>query len=723
MMQSFRYFLLLMSTTLIVSAQELSIKSIFGGEFDPQRLERYRSMNDGRHYTVLESDAEKKIAKIVTYAYLDGQAQTVVLASGDSVPYFTSYSFSSDEKKLLIATSEYPIYRRSKQAIYYVYDRITQQLTPLFDPEDSYPWIQEPKFSPDGNQVAFVHLRNIYIKNLVSGELQQITTDGGVDISNGLTDWVYEEEFGYVRAFDWNATGTHLAYLRFDESKVPVFSMDIYGNEVYPYPYQFRYPKAGEINATVSIHVFSLTTNAHQSLDLGVPMPEYIPRFQFSNDPHQLSVQTLNRHQNHLQLWALDVTSGEATLLIEEKDKRYVDVHSNLTFLEDNSFLWTSDRDGYNHLYHFSPQGKLKTQLTRGSWEVTAFYLYSRQNKEVYYASTEIGSTQRAVYGVSLNGKRKRLLSYDHGYNGALFSKNARYYIHSFSDEQTPPVYQLRKTATTKVIRTVLDNIELKTRLEALSLPQKEFSTLSVNGKDLNMWLLKPTDFSPDKQYPLLMFQYSGPGSQQVSKRWGSQRDLWHALLTKKGYLIACVDGRGTGFRGADFKKQTYLNLVKYETEDQIEAARLLGKRSYIDARRMGIWGWSFGGHMALQSILTGNAVFAAAISVAPVTTWRFYDTIYTERFLRTPQENPEGYDLNSPINYADQLKGKLLLIHGSGDDNVHVQNSMRMIDALIEADKAFDWAIYPDQNHGIGAGNARIHLYRKMTTFIQTKL
>ena len=721
-MKSFLTFLLLLLTS-VLSSQELTNKIIFSGELDAERLERYRSMNDGRHYTVLENNRKEKKAQVVKYAFLDGQAQTVLLASGDSIPYFTSYSFSADENKILIATSEYPIYRRSKQAIYYVYDLTTKNLEPLFDPDASYPWVQEPLFSPDGTKVAFVHLRNIYIKDLVSGRLKQITQDGGANISNGLTDWVYEEEFGYVRAFDWNTAGTYLAYLRFDESEVPVFSMDIYGDDLYPYPYQFRYPKAGETNATLTIHAYALQTQTHTELNLGDKMPEYIPRFQFSNDPNLLSIQTLNRHQNHLKLWALNVKSGDAEVLLEETDERYVDIHSNLRFLEDNSFLWTSERDGFNHLYHFSADGELKTQLTSGKWEVTAFYQYSPQNKEVYYASTEIGSTQRAVYGVSINGKKKRLLSDDNGYNGALFSKNGRYYIHSFSDAQTPPIYRLRKTSNTKVLRTILDNKALKKKMSAYELPQKEFTQLAVNNNNLNMWLLKPVDFDPTKSYPLLMFQYSGPGSQQVSNRWGSQRDLWHYLLTQKGYIVACIDGRGTGFRGADFKKQTYLNLVKYETEDQIEAARILGKRSYIDAGRVGIWGWSFGGHMALQSLLTGHDVFAAAISVAPVTTWRFYDTIYTERFMRTPQENPDGYDLNSPLNYADQLKGKLLLVHGSGDDNVHVQNSMRMIQALIEADKSFDWAIYPDQNHGIGSGNARIHLYQKMTTFIETNL
>ena len=714
---------LLLASFLSLNSQSLTNSSIFEGTFNPESLESYQSMKDGIHYTVLKSDENNQTSQIVKYAYLDGKAQKTILSSGETIPYFSSYSFSKDESKILIATSEFPIYRRSKQAIYYIYHLNTGVLIPLFDTKDSYPWVQEPLFSPDGTKVAFVHLRNIYIKDLETGSLDQITQDGSNTIINGLTDWVYEEEFGYVRAFDWNSSGTQLAYLRFDESQVPVFSMDVYGQDLYPFPYQFRYPKAGETNATLSMHVYDVLKKNHKNLCFGEESPEYIPRFQFSKKSNLISVQSLNRLQNHLKLWQFNTVTGEAKIVIEEKDERYVDVHSNLRFLEDNSFLWTSERDGYNHLYYFSSDGRLQRQLTKGAWEVTDFYHYSPNTKEVYYASTEIGSTERAVYAVSLNGKRKRMLSHDYGYNGALFSSNAQYYIHSFSDAITPPKYQLRKTSNAKVIRTVLENTSLKQQITALGLPKKEFNTLMVNGNELNMWMLKPKDFDPNKQYPLLMFQYSGPGSQQVANRWTSQRDLWHYLLTQKGVIVACVDGRGTGFRGSDFKKQTYLNLVKYETEDQIAAARQLGTRPYIDASRVGIWGWSYGGHMALQSILTGDGIFSTAISVAPVTTWRFYDTIYTERFMRTPQENPEGYDLNSPLNYANQLEGKLLLVHGSGDDNVHVQNSMRMIQALIEANKDFEWAIYPDQNHGIGSGNALIHLFEKMTIFIETNL
>jgi len=394
-----------------------------------------------------------------------------------------------------------------------------------------------------------------------------------------------------------------------------------------------------------------------------------------------------------------------------------------MTFLKDGTFLWTSERDGFNHIYHYKGNGDLIRQVTQGDWEVTSFYKYNPKTKEIYYQSVETSTIGRAVYAIKLNGKGKRALSPEKGYNGARFSGDASYYIHTYSDEKTAPVYTLRKTKDGSKMRTLLENKTLEETLADYTLPNKEFSTIEINGEQLNTWMIKPKDFDPNKQYPLLMFQYSGPGSQQVTNRWGDSRSLWHNMLANKAYIIACVDGRGTGYKGAAFKKVAYMNLVKYEAIDQMDAATVFAALPYVDKNRIGIWGWSFGGHMATHCLLTGNDVFSMAIAVAPVTNWRFYDTIYTERFMRTPQENPEGYDLNSPINYADQLKGKFLIIHGSGDDNVHVQNTMRMVEALIQADKQFEWMIYPDKNHGIYGGNTRNHLYSKMTNFIYNNL
>ena len=708
-------FVLVCSAFLSLFAQDrIQQKDIWQWRYSPERLESIRSMKDGEYYTVLKN------AKIIRYSYTDASSKEVLLDAQKKpeLPSFNGYVFSKDENKILLETNTQPIYRRSKQAIYWIYDRQTQAVQMLFDAP-----VQEPQFSPDGKKVAFSYQRNLYVKNLSDNSIEQLTTDGSKHIINGTTDWVYEEEFGFVRAFVWDASSSQLMFMRFDETAVPEFSMDVYGSDLYPFPYTFKYPKAGETNALVSLHTYDLNQAKLQQVDLGENSWEYIPRIQSTPTDHVVTFQTMNRHQNHLQLWSINLNDNKVELLLEEKDEAYVDIADDLTFLDNGNFIWSSDRSGYKHLYLYNAQGKLLNPITQGNWEVTEFYGVNAQQKELYYQSTEKTTIGRGVYAARLNGRGKRALTQETGSNGAFFSRGGQYFIHTYSDEQTPPMYTLRQTSNGKVIRELLNNNALAETLAAFDLPQKEFSTIQVNGNSLNMYMIKPRDFDPNKQYPVLMFQYSGPGSQQVANRWGSNRDLWHKSLTEQGYIIACVDGRGTGFKGADFKKVTYLNLVKFEAEDQIAAAQQLGNLSYIDAKRIGIWGWSFGGHMSLQCLLTGADTFAAAISVAPVTNWRFYDTIYTERFLRTPAENASGYDDNSPINYADQLTGKLLLIHGSGDDNVHVQNSMRMAEALIQADKDFEFMIYPDKNHGIYGGNTRIHLYRKMTNFIINNL
>ena len=631
---------------------------------------------------------------------------------------FSGYSFSKNEQKLLLETDPNQIYRRSKQALYWIYNLETKDLQKVANGK-----IQEPLFSPDGTKVAYVYRRNLFVKELESQNVIQLTFDGDYKTINGITDWVYEEEFGFVRAFDWSPDSSELVYMRFDESNVPIFSMDIYGNDTYQFSYQFRYPKAGEENAEVSLFRFTIETRKKDKIPFEGVSPYYIPRIDYAKGANGLIIQTLNRHQNNLKVWRWNSQENTMKLLLEETDDAYVSIHDNLKFLDDGSFLWTSEKDGYNHIYHHDENGKLIKQITKGQWEVTSLYDYNPKGKEIYYQSVEGSSTERGLYAIKLSGKAKRILQPTKGTNGATFSAGGMYYIHSYSDEKTPPVYTLYETKKNKPIYRILENESLSKTLEKFNFSEKEFSAINVNAESLNMWMIKPADFDPSKQYPVLMFQYSGPGSQQVANRWGNQRTLWHKSLANKGYIIACVDGRGTGFKGAAFKKVTYLNLVKYEALDQIAAAKKLGSLPFVDKNRIGIWGWSFGGHMAAHCLLTGNDIFSFGIAVAPVTNWRFYDTIYTERFMRTPQENPEGYDLNSPLNYADQLKGKFLIIHGSGDDNVHVQNTMRMVEAMIQADKQFEWMIYPDKNHGIYGGNTRKHLYSKMTNFILENL
>jgi len=709
---------------LTASAQKksISLDQIWDGSFRTQGMTALHSMNNGQQYSVLNFDRSSRSTSIDLYDYKTlSKVKTIATSQTmDAIPYFTNYTFSDDERQVILETEIEPIFRYSALGLYYVYNIASESLEKISEDK-----IQEPSFSPDGTKVAYGRKNNLFIKDLSSGTTKQITFDGEKNkIINGITDWVYEEEFAFVRAFEWNASSNKIAFIRFDETEVPEFSMDIYGTELYQTQEVFKYPKAGETNAKVSLHFYDLSSENISTVPLSKDYNDfYIPRIKWTKNPDVLSAQYMNRHQNNLDLWLLNPATNQANLVLTDTDAAYVDVTDNLTFLEDNSFIWTSEKDGFNHIYHYTKDGKLKNQITKGNWEVTAYYGYNETAKTIYYQSVENGSINRDVYSIRLNGKNKKRLSLEEGTNAAEFSADFTYFIKTFSNASTPPKFTLNDSKSGRLIKNIKDNSALLETLETFNYSTKEFSTISVNGNDLNMWMLKPANFDPSKTYPLLMFQYSGPGSQQVANTWSSSRDYWHQYLAQQGYIVACVDGRGTGYKGADFKKVTYLNLVKYETEDQIQAAKQLSDLPFIDKSRIGIWGWSYGGHMSTNCLLKGNDVFKMAIAVAPVTSWRFYDTIYTERFMRTPQENPNGYDDNSPFNYPELLKGDYLLVHGSGDDNVHVQHTMRMVEALIQADKQFDWAIYPDKNHGIYGGNTTMHLYTKMTNFLNEKL
>ena len=708
--------------TATAQKKSISLDQIWDGSFRTQGMTALHSMNNGQQYSVLNFDRSSRSTSVDLYDYKTlSKVKTLATSQTmDAIPYFTNYTFSDDESQVILETNTESIFRYSVLALYYAYNIQTKRLQKISEHK-----IQEPTFSPDGTKVAYGRENNLFIKDLVSGTTKQITFDGKKNkIINGITDWVYEEEFAFVRAFEWNAASSKIAFIRFDESDVPEFSMDIYGTDLYQTQKVFKYPKAGETNATVSLHFYDLSTDTISSVALSKDYNDfYIPRIKWTNDPNILSAQYMNRHQNNLDLWLLNPETNQADLVLSEQDKAYVDVTDNLTFLKDNSFIWTSEKDGFNHIYHYAKNGKLKNQITKGNWEVTAYYGYNESAKTIYYQSVENGSINRDVYSIQLNGKNKKRLSFQEGTNDAEFSADFTYFIKTHSSAASPPKFTLNDSKTGRLIKNIKDNSALLKKLETYDYSNKEFSTIHVNGNDLNMWMLKPANFDPSKTYPLLMFQYSGPGSQQVANTWSSSRDYWHQFLAQQGYIVACVDGRGTGYKGAEFKKVTYMNLVKYETEDQIQAAKQLSDLPYIDQSRIGIWGWSYGGHMSTNCLLKGNDVFKMAIAVAPVTSWRFYDTIYTERFMRTPQENPSGYDDNSPFNYPELLKGDYLLVHGSGDDNVHVQHTMRMVEALIQANKQFDWAIYPDKNHGIYGGNTTMHLYTKMTNFLDENL
>jgi dipeptidyl-peptidase-4 len=715
--------LLLFLCFTVFGQQKITIDEIFNGTFTAKGMDELQSMKNTNQYTVLNFDQKSGSAQIDLYDFATLKKITTLIdtkSHKDLANGIDSYAFDASEKMILLACNTNKIFRHSFTADYYLYNIGTKQLTKLFDYQ-----IQEPTFSPDGKKIAYAKGNNLYVYDLASKKATPITTDGKKNnIINGITDWVYEEEFAFVRAFDWSKDSKRVAYIRFDESQVPEFSMSIFGKDLYPKIETFKYPKAGEKNPLVSLHIYDVNSNATKKVNLGNYNDFYIPRIEWTNDANVLSAQVLNRHQDNLDLLFIDGNSGGAKVVLNEKDKAYVDVTDNLTFLKDNSFIWTSEKDGFNHIYVYDKTGKLKNQVTKGSWEVTNYYGFDEKTNTVFYQSVENGSINRDVYRIALDGKNKVRLSKNVGTSTATFSPNFQYYINTFSSTSQPTIYSLNEAKAGKQVQVIENNEALAAKLKSYSLPAKEFFVLKTEkGNELNAWIMKPKDFDASKKYPVFMIQYSGPGSQQVVNGWGSSNEYWFMMLAQQGYIVACVDGRGTGFKGADFKKVTQKQLGKYEVEDQIDAAKVIGNYSFVDKSRIGIWGWSFGGFMASNCIMKGNDVFKMAIAVAPVTNWRFYDSVYTERYMQTPQENPTGYDENSPINYVDKLKGKFLLIHGSGDDNVHVQNSMQMMEALIQSNKQFDSQIYPDNDHGIRGGKTRIQLYTKMTNFIKENL
>jgi dipeptidyl-peptidase-4 len=705
----------------IQAQQNITNPDIWGGTFRTKGMEALSALKNTNQYTVKNYDATSKSYQIDLYDFATLQKVATLINTKDfpALHSIDSYVFNAAENQLLIAQDSDAIYRHSAVATYFIYDIKTKTLQRLADYK-----VQEPTFSPDGQKIAYAYKNNLYVYDLASKIHTQITSDGQKNqIINGITDWVYEEEFAFVRAFDWNASSTHLAYIKFDETDVPEFSMDVYGNGLYPTQEVFKYPKAGEKNADVSLHLYELSQAKTQEVVLGY-QDFYIARLQWTNNPKALSIQVLNRHQNHLDLIFVDANTAKTQVIHTEKDKAFVDVTDHLTFLKDNSFIWTSEADGYNHIYHYNANGRRINQITKGPWEVTAYYGLDEKNKTIFFQSTEEGSTNRTVYSIQLDGKKKRKLSVSTGTNQATFSPTFQHFINQYSSATIPPVFTLHDTKTGRELQTIVENGALIQKLSQFAMPSKTFFELTTaEGHVLNAYIIKPQNFDPKKQYPLLMFQYSGPGSQQVANRWHNANDYWHMMLAQEGYIVACVDGRGTGYKGSDFKKITQKELGKFEVEDQIAAAKILGGYDYIDATRIGIWGWSYGGFMSSNCILKGNDVFSLAIAVAPVTNWRFYDTIYTERYMQTPQENPSGYDDNSPINHVDKLQGKYLIIHGTADDNVHVQNAMLMIRALQLHNKQFDQAIYPDTNHGIYGGKIRLQLYTFMTNYIKNNL
>lgn len=699
----------------------------YSSTFRSEGVYGIRSMADGVHYTSLESTPGGNA--VVKFAYRTGQAVDTLAKSevvfGEAGGRISGYQFSADEAQLLIRSATEPIYRHSYAAAYHIY-RIgsVEAGRPLLSEGTK---VRLATFSPAGDQVAYVRDNNLWVVNLDELDRHvQLTEDGKWNhIINGASDWVYEEEFGKDRGFYWSPDGRYIAFYRFDESAVREFSMPMYGS-LYPEPYTFKYPKAGEINSEVSIHSVEVSTGRKTVL-ARVDGDNYIPRIHWMGDTDDLMVMRMNRHQNKMELLRFDLGAldkraqpVEEVLFVEEA-KTHVPVQDNFTFMADGSFLMTSMMDGYNHLYHVQGPEDWK-QLTSGAWDITAVQGFDAKRKVVYFASSIKGATQEHLGKVDLKG-RMTLLDETAGTHGVQWSKTFDYAIHDHSDADTPPVYVLRDRKW-KQIRLLRDNAALKETLTDYAVSPREFFTFTDDaGEALNCWMMKPTDFDPNKQYPVYVAIYGGPGVNTVNDSWGGTTYYWHNLLCQEGYIVVSCDPRGTPKRGRDFEHSTYLQLGKLETEDFIDLAEHLSAKDFIDGDRIGIQGWSYGGYMTLLAMTKGADHFAAGISVAPVSNWRFYDSIYTERFMRTPQENADGYDDNSPINHAEKLQGPLLLVHGSADDNVHFQNAMEMVDALVLAGKDFDFFAYPNRNHGIYGGNTRLHLFSMMLDFVKENL
>ena len=693
------------------SAQEITLNKIHSGYYRTEFIYGINSMNDGEHYTVLEKDG------IVKYSYKTGKKIETILEAK-----IQDYTFSHDESKVLVLNEQQPIYRHSFLGKYHVVNlNKNGKITAL----NNGNWVQEPKFSPDGRFVAFISGNNLYYQDLSSEKITQITFDGEKNkIINGLADWVYEEEFGHADMYQWTKNSESLVFVKFDESQVKEMNMQVFNGNLYPQDFRFKYPKAGEENSKVSVYAYDLKLNKSTQINLANFETYYIPQVFQTSLPNEIAIATSNRHQNKLEIIKINTKNYSTKKILTETDAAWIETDNlSLEFLEGNSFLWASERDGFRHFYWYMPDGKLKKQITKGNWEITDYYGFSPKNSEILVQTTEKGSTNRVVSKINIKTGKKQIVSELNGTNNADFSKSFQYFINTHSSAEQPNTYTLRDF-NGKTLRELQNNNSALKKLQSDGFVTKEFFQIpNKNGDQMNAWMIKPKDFSPNKKYPVLMYQYSGPSSQQVSNAWDGRNAIWFNLLAQKGYIVLCVDGRGTGYRGTKYKKATYKNLGKFEIEDQIAAAQWIGSQSFVDAGRIGIFGWSFGGYMASLAMTKGADVFKVGIAVAPVTTWRYYDTIYTERYLQTPQENPQGYDENSPINFADLMKGKYLLIHGTADDNVHYQNAVEMAEALIQKNKEFEFMTYPDKNHGIYGGNTRLHLHQKMTDFILNNL
>ena len=716
--------LLLLTVSQMTAGEKLNLRDITRGEFRSESMTEVRPMADGETYAQISDDGKR----IVTYSFKTGKQVGVLFdattARGAQIPRVQGYIVSPDGKRLLIQTNTHSIYRHSFTATYYIYMIQNNKLEPLSDGGPQ----QTPVFSPDGNQIAFVRDNNIHlVKLLYDNAESQVTKDGKRnEIINGIPDWVYEEEFSTNTSMVFSADSRQIIWIRYDETDVPQYTMQLFKGLApemeqyrdYPGDYTYKYPVPGKQNSKVKVLSYEIKSHQTRTIDLPLDPDGYIPRIMATSDPEKVAIFTLNRHQDDLKIYMANPLSTVCKLVIEDKVDKYVkeDAYSDVK-ITDKHILLPSERDGYNHLYLYNLNGQLMRQIVTDRYVVKSVYGFDDATGDAYFAANPKGATDQQVMVSHQNGKIETL-SQKAGVNNAIFSKNFKYFINIWSDLDNPAQYTLCQN-NGKVLQTLIDNQALKQKLAQYDLGKKELFQLTTSeGVTLNGWMVKPKDFDPSRKYPVIMYQYSGPGSQQVLNQWGigmsGNGAILEQYLCQQGYICVCVDNRGTGGRGADFEKCTYLRLGELESRDQVETAIWLGQQSYVDKSRIGIWGWSYGGWNTLMSMSEGRPVFAAGVAIAPPTSWRFYDTIYTERYMRTPQENPKGYDEVNPMARAPQLSGTLLICHGLADDNVHYQNTAEYVEALVQADKDFRQLVYTNRNHSIYGGNTRNHLFRQ---------
>lgn len=735
-MKKTTFIVLMLMAMLTIQAQtnSLTLQEVVGGAFRAENIQGFIPIpGDGEHYTQMNAEG----TQIIKYSFKTGKQVEVLfdVATARECPFksFDSYTFSPDGMKLLIATETTPIYRHSYTAVHYLYSlrrNVEGKISNVVERLSEGGPQQAPVFSPDGNLVAFVRDNNIFlIKTHFGNSESQVTEDGKFNqVLNGIPDWVYEEEFAFNSAIEFSADSKMLAFIRWDESEVPSYSFPLYAGErprmtdyeKYPGAYTYKYPKTGEVNSKVSVHTFDIQTRVTRQMDVPLDKDGYIPRIRFTKDPEKLAIMTLNRHQNRFDLYFCNPRSKVCKLVLRDETDTYIKerIFDEIHFYDQN-FSFVSEKSGFNHLYWYNMNGTLVKQITSGNYELKEFLGYDEADGSFYYSSNEESPLQQAIYKVDRKGKKTKL-STNVGTNSAQFSSNMKYYLNRFSNTTTPTVVTLNDNSG-KVLTTLIDNAALKEKLSARRLPQTEFFSFTTErGTQLNGWMMKPTNFQASKKYPVLMYQYSGPGSQEVLDHYSVS---WETYMASEGYIVVCVDGRGTGGRGAEFEKCTYLNLGVKEAEDQVSAAKYVSELPYVDKNRIGIWGWSFGGYMTLMAMSEGTPIFKAGVAVAAVTDWDYYDTIYGERFMRTPQENHDGYQASSAFTRADKLHGKLLLVHGMADDNVHYQNCAEYAEHLVQLGKQFDMQIYTNRNHSIFGGYTRMHLYTKLTNFFKENL